>query len=106
MSRIGKLPVHLPKGVTVTVDSANVVTVKGPLGELTQKVDSDIKVSVEGDILTVARPTDQPRHRSMHGLYRALINNMVVGVSAGFQKQQELIGVGFRLEVKDRKSVV
>ena len=71
MSRIGKLPVNLPKGVTVTVDAENVVLVKGPLGELSQKVHSDIKVSVEGDVLRVERPTDQPRHRSMHGLYRA-----------------------------------
>ncbi|MCQ2137743.1 MAG: 50S ribosomal protein L6 [Bacteroidales bacterium] len=99
MSRIGKLPVHLPAGVTVSVDNANVVKVKGPLGELTQKVDPDIKVSVEGTTVTVTRPTDLPRHRSMHGLYRALINNMVVGVSEGFTIKQELIGVGFRCEV-------
>ena len=99
MSRIGKLPVHLPAGVTVSVDNANVVKVKGPLGELTQKVDPDIKVSVEGTTVTVTRPTDLPRHRSMHGLYRALINNMVVGVSEGFSTKQELIGVGFRCEV-------
>ena len=76
MSRIGKSPVHLPAGVTVSVDDANVVKVKGPLGELTQKVDPDIKVSVEGESVTVSRPTDQPRHRSMHGLYRALILTM------------------------------
>ncbi len=100
MSRIGKLPVHLPKGVTVTVDSANVVTVKGPLGELTQAVNPDIKVSVEGDNVKVERPTDQPRHRSMHGLYRALIHNMVVGVSEGFTIKQELVGVGYRVEAK------
>ena len=87
MSRIGKLPVSLPQGVTVTVGNDNVVKVKGPLGELTQKVDADIKVAVEGGVVTVTRPTDQPRHRSLHGLYRALINNMVVGV-------------GFRVEVK------
>ena len=70
MSRIGKLPVHLPQGVTVTVGADNVVLVKGPLGQLSQKVDPDIKVSVEGNTLTVSRPTDQPRHRSLHGLYR------------------------------------
>ena len=99
MSRIGKSPVHLPAGVTVSVDDANVVKVKGPLGELTQKVDPDIKVSVEGATVTVSRPTDQPRHRSMHGLYRALINNMVVGVSDGFTIKQEFIGVGYRVEV-------
>ena len=100
MSRIGKLPVHLPQGVTVEVDSANVVMVKGPLGQLSQKVNPDIKVSVDGNILTVARPTDSPRHRSLHGLYRALINNMVTGVSTGYTIKQELIGVGFRVEVK------
>ena len=87
MSRIGKLPVDLPAGVTVTVGPGNVVSVKGPLGQLSQKVDSDITVTVEGNQLTVTRPTDQPRHRSMHGLYRALIHNMVVGVSERIRDQ-------------------
>jgi large subunit ribosomal protein L6 len=100
MSRIGKLPVNLPAGVTVTVGSDNVVVVKGPLGTLSQKVDPDIKVSVEGGVLTVSRPTDQPRHRSMHGLYRALLNNMITGVSKGFTVKQELVGVGYRVEAK------
>lgn len=100
MSRIGKLPVHLPAGVTVTVSPENVVSVKGPLGTLSQKVDSDITVTVEGTELTVSRPTNQPRHRSMHGLYRSLINNMVVGVSTGYEIKQELVGVGFKAEVK------
>ena len=100
MSRIGKLPVNLPAGVTVTVSDKNVVSVKGPLGELNQQVDPDITVSVEGNVLTVTRPTDQPRHRSMHGLYRALINNMVVGVSQGYEIKQELVGVGYKAEVK------
>ena len=100
MSRIGKLPVSLPQGVTVTVDNGHVVKVKGPLGELSQKVDSDIKVNVEGGVVTVTRPTDQPRHRSLHGLYRALIHNMVEGVSKGFTIKQELVGVGYRVEVK------
>lgn len=99
MSRIGKLPVSLPQGVTATVGADNVVKVKGPLGELSQKVDSDIKVTVEGGVVTVSRPTDQPRHRSMHGLYRALIHNMVVGVSTGFTVKQELVGVGYRVEI-------
>lgn len=99
MSRIGKLPVHLPAGVTVTVGDGNVVKVKGPLGEMTQKVHPDITVKVEGNVLTVTRPTDRKDHRSMHGLYRALINNMVVGVSEGFTTKQELIGVGYRVEV-------
>ena len=100
MSRIGKLPVNLPAGVTVTVGSGNVVKVKGPLGELTQAVDPDIKVTVEGTELKVERPTNQPRHRSMHGLYRSLINNMVIGVSQGYTIQQELVGVGFKVESK------
>ena len=94
------MPVNLPAGVTCTVEAGNVVKVKGPLGELTQKVDSDITVSVEGTQVIVSRPTDQPRHRSMHGLYRALIHNMVEGVSKGYTIKQELIGVGFRVEVK------
>lgn len=100
MSRIGKLPVHLPQGVTAEVTPENVVLVKGPHGQLSQRVHPDIKVSVEGNVLTVSRPTDLPRHRSMHGLYRALIQNMVTGVSQLFTIQQELIGVGFRVEVK------
>ncbi|MDE6569654.1 MAG: 50S ribosomal protein L6 [Alistipes sp.] len=110
MSRIGKLPVNLPAGVTVTVSADNVVSVKGPLGTLNQKVDSDIKVEVgthkdahtgkEIPAVIVTRPTNQPRHRSMHGLYRALINNMVIGVSKGYEIQQELVGVGFKAEVK------
>ena len=93
MSRIGRLPVNLPAGVTVTVSPDNVVSVKGPLGTLSQKVDSDIKVEVgthtdvhtqkEIPAVLVLRPTNQPRHRSLHGLYRALINNMVIGVSKG-----------------------
>lgn len=102
MSRIGKLPVNLPNGVTISVGSDNLVKVKGPLGELSQKVDPDIKVSVEGSTVIVSRPTDQPRHRSMHGLYRALINNMIVGVSEGFVKKQELVGVGYRVEAKEQ----
>ena len=100
MSRIGKLPVNLPAGVTVTVSPDNVVSVKGPLGQLSQQVDRDIAVTIEGDVLTVTRPTDQPRHRSMHGLYRALINNMVVGVSKGYEIKQELVGVGFKAEAQ------
>ena len=99
MSRIGKLPVNLPAGVTIEVASDNTVTVKGPRGSLSQKVDPDIAVKVEDGTLTVERPTNQPRHRSMHGLYRALINNMVVGVSTGYEIKQELVGVGFKAEV-------
>ncbi|MCD8101121.1 MAG: 50S ribosomal protein L6 [Alistipes sp.] len=100
MSRIGKLPVNLPSGVSVEIAPDNTVTVKGPLGTLSQKVDSDITVKVEDGVLTVERPTNQPRHRSMHGLYRSLINNMVVGVSTGYETKQELVGVGFKAEVE------
>ena len=100
MSRIGKLPVSLPSGVSVELLDGNVVKVKGPLGEMCQKVDPDIKVTVEDNQIKFERPTDQPRHRSMHGLYRALVHNMVVGVSEGFTTQQELVGVGYRVSVQ------
>ena len=110
MSRIGKLPVILPAGVEVKVAPDNTVSVKGPLGTLSLQVDSDINVEVgtakskDGDkdvaAVIVTRPTDQPRHRSMHGLYRALINNMVVGVSKGYEIKQVLVGVGFKAEMK------
>jgi large subunit ribosomal protein L6 len=100
MSRIGKLPVVIPEKVNVTVGKDNVITVKGPLGELSQKVDADIKVEVEGTTLLVSRPTEQKRHKALHGLYRALINNMVTGVSTGYIVKQELVGVGYRAEAK------
>ena len=100
MSRIGKLPVNLPAGVSAEILDGNVVKVKGPLGEMTQKVDPDITVTIEGGEIKFTRPTDQPRHRSMHGLYRALVHNMVVGVSEGFQTRQELVGVGYRVSVQ------
>ncbi|QZE13230.1 50S ribosomal protein L6 [Halosquirtibacter laminarini] len=98
MSRIGKLPIEIPAGVTVSVSNDNVVTVKGGLGELTQKVDADITVSVEENKVVVSRPTDQKRHASLHGLYRSLINNMVIGVSKGYEIKLELVGVGYRAE--------
>ncbi|MDD5951455.1 MAG: 50S ribosomal protein L6 [Bacteroidales bacterium] len=98
MSRIGKLPVNLPANVSAELLDGNVVKVKGPLGEMSQKVDADIKVTIEGNQINFARPTDQPRHRSMHGLYRALVHNMVVGVSQGFETKQEFVGVGYRVE--------
>ena len=98
MSRIGKLPIELPAKVEISVASDNIVTVKGPKGSLSQKVDPDITMNVEDGKLTVVRPTDQKRHRAMHGLYRALINNMVVGVSQGYTKEMEVIGVGYRVE--------
>jgi len=97
MSRIGKLPITLPAGVSVAVGEDNVVTLKGPKGELTQRVNPDIKVVVENGVLTVERPTDDKEHRAMHGLYRSLLNNMVIGVSEGFRKEMELVGVGYRV---------
>lgn len=96
MSRIGKLPINIPAGVTVTVAKDNVITVKGPKGELSQEVNPDIKVSVDGAVLTVTRPSDEKNHRALHGLYRSLLNNMVVGVSEGYRKELELVGVGYR----------
>lgn len=96
MSRIGKAPISIPKGVTLTVSDDNLVTVKGPKGELTQKVDSDIKVSQEDGTILVQRPSEQKRHKALHGLYRSLINNMVVGVTEGYKLEQELVGVGYR----------
>ena len=98
MSRIGKLPVNLPKGVTVTVSDTNEVSVKGPLGELTQIVDSALKVEVVGNELIISRPSDSKNHKSLHGLYRSLLHNMVVGVSQGYKKELELVGVGYRAE--------
>ena len=100
MSRIGKLPVVIPAKVSVEILPGNVVKVKGPLGELSQKVDPDIAITVEDNEIKFTRPTDQPRHRSMHGLYRALVHNMVVGVSEGFQTKQEFVGVGYRVSVQ------
>lgn len=96
MSRIGKKPITVPAGVTVTVAADNVVTVKGPKGELKQAIDRDIKVEVVDGTVNVTRPTDQIRHRAMHGLYRALLSNLVKGVTEGYKKELELVGVGFK----------
>lgn len=100
MSRIGKLPVEIPQGVTVNVAKDNTVTVKGPVGELTQKVDPDIKIEVEEGKVELTRPTEQKRHKSIHGLYRSLVNNMVIGVSKGYTIEQEFVGVGYKAEAK------
>ena len=97
MSRIGRSPITVPAGVTVTIDGST-VTVKGPLGTLTQTFNSDINVALEGNVLNVTRPTDEKEHRALHGLTRALLNNMVVGVSQGFTKRLEINGVGYRVE--------
>lgn len=96
MSRIGKQPVVAPDGVTITVNKDNVVTVKGPKGELKQAIDRDITVEVKDGQITFARPTDQIRHRAMHGLYRSLVSNLVKGVTDGYVRKLELIGVGFK----------
>lgn len=100
MSRIGKQPISLPGGVSVSVDKSNVVTVKGPKGELKQKIDQDIKVEVNGTEINISRPTEQKRHKSLHGLYRTLVHNMVDGVANGYKKVMEVHGVGFKAEVK------
>jgi large subunit ribosomal protein L6 len=100
MSRIGKLPIKLPDGVSIQVANDNSVTVKGPKGELTQNVDPDLKIKVDGNVVELVRPTEQKRHKAMHGLYRALLYNMVYGVSEGYTIQQELVGVGFKAEAK------
>jgi large subunit ribosomal protein L6 len=96
MSRIGKQPIALPSGVTATIGKDNVLTVKGPKGELKQAIDRDIAVEVKDNTVTFTRPTDQIRHRAMHGLYRALVANLVKGVTEGFKKNLELVGVGYK----------
>lgn len=96
MSRIGNKIIELPAGITVTVSEDNVVSVKGPKGTLTQEVDKDIIVTVEGSQLKVARPSEQKRHKALHGLYRSLINNMVIGVNTGYRKDLEIVGVGYK----------
>ena len=105
MSRIGKLPVHIVSGVTITVDEHNVVTVKGPKGELTQRVSPEMILEQENGVLTVKRPSDDKQHRALHGLTRSLINNMVVGVSTGFEKKLEIVGTGYRAQM-DGKDLV
>ena len=97
MSRIGNAPISIAQGVTIDIDKSNLVTVKGPKGELSEKIDSDFTFTQEDGVLTVVRPTEQKRHKSLHGLYRSLINNMVVGVSEGYKKELELVGVGYRV---------
>ena len=96
MSRIGKQPVTIPAGVTITVNAEHVVTVKGPKGELKETINRDISVEVKDGQAVLTRPTDQIRHRAMHGLYRSLVSNMVKGVTEGFKKDLELVGVGFK----------
>ena len=106
MSRIGKKPVVIPANVTVSVAEGNVVTVKGPKGELTQKFHQDMILKVEGNALTVSRPDDEAQHRALHGLTRTLINNMVEGVEKGYSKELEVNGVGYRAEKKGNQLVM
>lgn len=106
MSRIGKMPVEIPKGVTVTLGDGNVVTVKGPKGELTQKIHPDIQVAVNDGQVDVTRPGDSKRHRSLHGLSRSLIANMVEGVTGGFQKKLEINGTGYRAQKRGKTLVL
>jgi large subunit ribosomal protein L6 len=103
MSRIGNLPIDLPAGVTVDVTADNLVNVKGPLGELTVEIDSEIRVEVGDKTIEVSRPSETKKHKSLHGLYRALINNAIVGVSEGYKKELELVGVGYRAEAKGQQ---
>lgn len=106
MSRVGRLPIAIPAGVTVTVSADNVVTVKGAKGELVKAMHKDINIAVEDNQVVVTRPSDNKQHRALHGLTRALINNMVTGVSAGYQKTLELIGVGYRAQLQGKKLVM
>ena len=106
MSRIGKKPVIIPANVTVNVAEGNVVTVKGPKGELTNTFNADMIINVEGNVLTVSRPTDEANHRALHGLTRTLIANMVEGVEKGFSKELEVNGVGYRAEKKGNQLVM
>lgn len=106
MSRVGKMPIAIPAGVTVTVTPENVVTVKGPKGELVKAMHKDINIAVEDAQVVVTRPSDVKEHRALHGLTRALLNNMVVGVSQGFSKTLELNGVGYRAQLRGKKLVM
>ena len=104
MSRIGRMPIAIPAGVTVTVADGNFVTVKGKLGELTETFSTRMSITVDGNVMTVARPTDEKEDRSLHGLTRALLNNMVVGVTEGYAKKLEVVGVGYKV-VKQGKTL-
>ena len=106
MSRIGRAPIAVPAGVTVTIADGNLVTVKGPLGELTQKFSEVLTIAQEGDTLTVTRPNDEKENRALHGLTRTLLNNMVVGVKDGYAKKLEIVGVGYRAEKQGAKIVL
>ena len=106
MSRIGRLPIAIPAGVTVTVSADKVVTVKGPKGELVKAMHEDINIAVENNEVVVTRPSDKKEHKALHGLTRALINNMVIGTTEGYQKTLELVGVGYRAQLQGNKIVM
>ena len=106
MSRIGREPIAIPAGVNVTIADGNVVTVKGPLGELTETFNAAMNIAVEGDKILVTRPNDEKENRALHGLTRTLVNNMVVGVSKGYEKKLEIVGVGYRVEKQAGKIVL
>ena len=106
MSRIGREPIAVPAGVTVTIADGNVVTVKGPLGELCQTFSTNITITQEGNTLLVTRPNDEKQNRALHGLTRTLLNNMVVGVTKGYEKKLEIVGVGYRVEKQNGKIVL
>lgn len=106
MSRIGRMPIAIPAGVTVTVTPDNVVTAKGPKGQLTKAMHKDINIALENNSVVVTRPSDVKEHRALHGLTRALVNNMVKGVSEGFQKTLDLVGVGYRAQLQGKKLVM
>ena len=106
MSRIGREPIAVPAGVNVTIADGNVVTVKGPLGELTESFSTALTIAVEGDKILVTRPNDEKENRALHGLTRTLVNNMVVGVSKGYEKKLEIVGVGYRVEKQSGKIVL
>lgn len=106
MSRIGKLPVSVPAGVTITVSEGNLVTVKGPKGELSQKISNDMIIKQDDGVLTVERPSEQKQHKALHGLSRTLINNMVVGVTEGYSKTLDIVGVGYRAALQGKGLVL
>jgi large subunit ribosomal protein L6 len=106
MSRVGKKPIEVPAGVTVTINEDNTVVVKGPKGELTTSFNQDIKIEQEGTVITLVRPSESKEHRTIHGTTRALLANMITGVSAGFERGLELVGVGYRAQLQGKKLVL
>lgn len=106
MSRIGKLPITIPAGVTITVSDDNTVTVKGPKGTLSEKISKDMTITIDGNVLTVSRPSDMKEHRALHGLSRSLIHNMVIGVTEGYSKSLEIVGTGYKAQMQGKNLVL